>query len=344
MDHSDIAVLIPAYKPDERLNTLIRELIGAGFVKIVVVNDGSGEPFSQHFEGAIEQGALILGHEKNLGKGAALKTGLRYILSEMPSPVITADSDGQHTPADIHKIADAMIEHPDSLILGVRERKEMPLRSKLGNAITAFFFGLLTGLWVSDTQTGLRGLPACSLNGFALLAGDRYEYEMNMLINARHQNVTVFSVRIDTVYFDNNKGSHFRSVRDGARVYHLMFRQVLAFMGSSLIATAVDISVYTGLQLIFPHLVFMAIAVARVLSSLINFNINRAVVFRAQRDIRAVVRFVLLVLFMLVASYYLNILFRYLGISFFTSKVLADFLLFFINYNIQQSFIFRRKD
>lgn len=214
----------------------------------------------------------------------------------------------------------------------------------MGNSITAFFFGLLTGRWISDTQTGLRGLPTSSLNGFASLDGDRYEYEMNMLIAARYQNVTVFQVPIDTVYFENNKGSHFRSVRDGIRVYHLMFRQVLAFMGSSLIATAVDVCVYTGLQLLFPHLVFMAIAVARVFSSLINFNINRAVVFRAQRDTRAVMRFVILVLFMLVASYCLNMLFRRWDISFFTSKVLADLLLFFLNYNVQQSFIFRRKD
>jgi len=182
-----------------------------------------------------------------------------------------------------------------------------------------------------------------ALYGFAALEGDRYEYEMNMLVASRHQNVTIYQVPIDTVYFANNKGSHFRSIRDGARVYRLMFRQVLAFMGSSLIATIVDVAAYIALQMLFPDLVFMAVAVARALSGATNFVINRAVVFRVQRDARAVLRYVLLLAFMMCGGYYLNMLFRHMGVSFFSSKVLADFVLFFLNYHIQQSFIFRKK-
>ena len=162
MKYDSIAVLIPAYKPDRRLNKLVDDLREAGFINVVVVDDGGGEPFADIFAD-LRGKATVLTHPVNRGKGAALKTGLTEIMKTPGVGVVTADADGQHTPADVAKIADALLENPNTLIMGSRDKKAMPPRSKAGNTLTCGVFGLLTGLWISDTQTGLRGLPASAL-------------------------------------------------------------------------------------------------------------------------------------------------------------------------------------
>lgn len=342
MDYADIAVLIPAYKPDERLVELTKELVQDGF-RVVIVDDGSGDEYLPFFENAEAENARILRHEINRGKGAALRTGLLLISEDPGIPVITADSDGQHSPEDIRKIADKLSENPEALVLGMRDKSAMPPRSRAGNTITAFLFGALTGLWVEDTQTGLRGLPAHALSGFTMLEGDRYEYEMNMLLYVRHKRIPVVTVPISTIYFDNNRGSHFHTFKDGLRIYALLFGQILKFMGSSLIAGLVDTGIYTILQLIYPDLVFMAVCVARVTSSTINYIINRKVVFNVRRSNLMFLSYVLLVAFMLTANYLLITLFKSIGLSFITAKLLADLILFFVNYHIQQRVIFRKQ-
>ena len=217
MNYESIAVLIPAYKPDRRLNKLVDELIAKGFHRIVVIDDGGGAAYADIFRD-LSGKATVLTHEVNRGKGAGLKTGIREIMKTPNVGVVTADADGQHTPDDVAKIADALIAHPDALILGSRDKKAMPLRSKAGNTLTCGVFGLLTGLWISDTQTGLRGLPACALEAFSNLEGDRYEYEINMLIKANELKMPVEEVSIETIYIDNNSSSHFNGLKDGLNV------------------------------------------------------------------------------------------------------------------------------
>ena len=173
MNYESVAVLIPAYKPDRRLNKLVDKLIAKGFHRIVVIDDGGGAAYADIFRD-LSGKATVLTHEVNRGKGAGLKTGIREIMKTPGVGIVTADADGQHTPDDVAKIADALIAHPDALILGSRDKKAMPLRSKAGNTLTCGVFGLLTGMWISDTQTGLRGLPACALEAFSNLEGDRY--------------------------------------------------------------------------------------------------------------------------------------------------------------------------
>lgn len=343
MGYADIAVLIPAYQPDERMNTMIEDITRAGFRRIVVIDDGSGEAYSRIFAQAEKLGATVLTHEVNRGKGAGLKTGISHLLEHSPMPIITADSDGQHSPEDIAKIADALHKTPDSLILGTRNKKEMPLRSKLGNTITAFFFDAMTGMKIIDTQTGLRGLPISALQQFAVLYGDRYEYEMNMLLCARQLKLNVEQVPINTIYIDDNSGTHFNGWRDGSKIYALLFRQLLAFVGSSLAAGIVDTAIYWILQRLFPHMIFLSIGVARAISSTMNFIVNRDIVFRAETNIKAYVRYYLLVAFILMANYCLLRVFRYIGMTPLISKLLADFLLFFVNYYIQQGIIFKKK-
>lgn len=220
-----IWILIPAYKPDEKLLLLTQKLI-ADF-PVLVVDDGGGEAYGALFEKVQAMGALVLHHQVNRGKGAALKTGIAHLLQrEDCLGAVTADADGQHTPEDIARIAEAMQQEPDAMIIGGRDFSQMPPRSKTGNTITRFFFRLCTGLAISDTQTGLRGLPYALFDKLLQVSGDRYEYEMNMLLALKLWKTPYREISIQTVYLDNNSSSHFNALRDGMRVFSRLFRFV----------------------------------------------------------------------------------------------------------------------
>lgn len=213
-------VVIPALNPTAKLPGMIRELSPA---RIVVVNDGSAPEYDGVFGELKATGCVVLTHERNRGKGDALKTGIRYALGVYPNAdgVVTADADGQHSPKDIRRIAERMNETPKSVVLGVRDfsQKQTPFKSRFGNRMTSLAFRLKTGVKLDDTQTGLRGFPMCYA-GVALLAeGSRFEYEMNLLMTLRKAGIPLTAVPIETIYSDNNRSTHFRAVRDSLRVY-----------------------------------------------------------------------------------------------------------------------------
>lgn len=341
MKYENIAVLIPAYKPDRRLNQLVDELLDAGFSRLVVVDDGGGEAYQDIFRDLAGK-AEVLTHEVNRGKGAALKTGIARLMETPGVAVVTADADGQHTPADIARIADELIEHPDALVLGVRDKKQMPPRSKAGNTLTCAVFGLTTGLWISDTQTGLRGLPASALESFSALEGDRYEFELNMLIDARRHRLLVREVKIDTIYIDNNASSHFNALKDGLRIYGLLFRQVGAFMGSSLLSAGVDYLLFLLLRHLVPQIMLVAVIGARAVSSLVNYFVNREVVFRARQSHGSFIRYYLLVGAIALLDYLGILLLTQIGIGDLIAKILVDILLFVLSYRIQHKVVFNR--
>ena len=166
---------------------------------------------TEFFEAASPRLAKLLVHGRNRGKGAALKTGFAWIRANQSGTkgVVTADADGQHTVADITRVAEAVAEHPGGLVLGVRRfNGHVPFRSRFGNYWTMGFFWLITGLAVKDTQTGLRGIPRDLLDRVANLPGDRYEYETNVLLNLRQFGIPYTEVTIRTVYEDGNAASH----------------------------------------------------------------------------------------------------------------------------------------
>lgn len=345
MNYESLQILIPAYKPDEKLNKLIDDLKAAGFPNIVVVDDGGGETYRPFFEQARQQGATVLVHEVNRGKGAALKTGLKHIASAAPdSHVVTADADGQHRPEDIAKLADAIAQYPDALLLGSRDKKLMPPRSKAGNTLTCFMFWLTNGLWINDTQTGLRVLPPQTLERFSNIDGDRYEYEMNMLIIARRERVPVKEIGIETIYIDDNASSHFNALRDGMRIYKLLFRQFIAYAGSSLVATLVDYLGALLLRMVFPGAVALPTYSARAISSVVNFLMNKNLVFKNEKGNKfAVVKYYLLVAFVaFVSVQIIRLLHMVLGMPYLLSKIIADVVMFFFNYKVQDKFVFRR--
>lgn len=162
-----IVLVIPAYEPDNRLLALLTDLKENKIGPVVLVNDGSGLEYQEIFIKASElieeEGGILLVHKKNRGKGRALKTAFNYILSNFSDAigVVTADSDGQHTVEAIEKVKEELLGAPENLILGVRNFHDngIPWKSRLGNNLTEKVFRYLSGVHVSDTQTGLRGVP-----------------------------------------------------------------------------------------------------------------------------------------------------------------------------------------
>ena len=183
---------------------------------IILVDDGSGADFAPLFAIAQSNYACHLQrHADNKGKGRALKTAISYILDNFPNAkgIVTIDSDGQHTYEDMMKCLAEFLQHPDSLVLGVRTfEKSVPLRSKFGNLLTRDVLGAMTGMNVSDTQTGLRVIPMSWLPKLLTVEGERYEFEMNMLLEAKEDNILICEVGIATIYLDENQSSHLASI------------------------------------------------------------------------------------------------------------------------------------
>ncbi|MBQ1258104.1 MAG: glycosyltransferase family 2 protein [Clostridia bacterium] len=220
------AILIPAYKPDMRLVELTDLLLTHDDLSVVVVDDGSGESFKGVFD-ALDKRVHFITYPVNKGKGGALKTGIKYIYDNMPDceRLITADADGQHTYPDIKKVIEKSIECPGALVLGSREFDgNVPFRSKFGNSLTRFVFRAATGVKVRDTQTGLRGFDREGMKTFLDVPGDRYEYEINVLLVAARTKTPIHEVTIKTIYINENESSHFNPIKDSMKIYSCIFK------------------------------------------------------------------------------------------------------------------------
>ncbi len=343
MEHNtNVVILIPAYRPDEKLIQTIEALNKQ--YSIIVVDDGSGEAFAPIFQEAQQHGAMVIHHAVNLGKGRALKTGFNEIMLRYPGQgVVTADADGQHHFEDILSVAKALSEQTDTFVFGVRTFDQMPSRSRMGNTLMRFFFRTATGCKLSDTQTGLRGIPAHYLPAMMELKGERYEYEMSLLMELRTWNASYVEVPIHTLYFDGNKRSHFRGWKDGIRVFGGMLRYCV----TSLISVGADYGLY-NLFLWLPVKAFtpaVCFALARTGSCIVNYIGNRYFVFHQKKaDKKSIVYYFLLVLFgIVVGSNGVRILTR-INVPNILAKIIMDALLFFINYTVQKNFIFVNRE
>ena len=347
-----IALLIPALDPGPKLLNLLDELDGRWQGPIVLVDDGSGtEPKQSVFAAAQKRGCIVVVHAVNMGKGRALKTGFNECLLRWPqlAGVVTADADGQHTPEDICSCAEALRSSPKSLIMGCRcfDGDQVPLRSRLGNRITRTVMRVLCGVRVSDTQTGLRGIPADFMRELLTLAGERFEFETNMLLETSARNIPIREVTIQTVYEDKNSGSHFNPLIDSLRIYALF----LKFIASSLAGSVVDLAAFALLFPVLPALVPVpwriaaATAAARVLSAVVNYLCNRKLVFRSERTLgQSAVRYGCLCILQLCASAGLvTVLSKLIPIPVVLVKALVDTLLFFVSFQLQRGWVFLGK-
>lgn len=270
-------VLIPAYEPDKELIALTDRLVGEGF-SVLVVDDGSGENYADIFE-AVKQQATVLTLAKNRGKGAALKTGMRYIRDNVPACdyFITCDADGQHRVEDVIRVRDRL-HSGDHFVLTVRHATtKVPLRSKVGNSLSRYVYALLSNRYLADNQSGLRGFARMHIDWLIAVEKDNYDYEMNVLYYASKKNIRISTLPIEAIYIGNNESSHFSPVKDTIRIYKSLFwlarGTFIAFAISELLVLAV--SIILGYQHL--HITLPSIA---AISLLTQFLLNKYLCFK----------------------------------------------------------------
>ena len=308
-------VVIPAYKPDEKLTKLVDNL-SVNHLNIIVVKDG---PCDYDFSKL--NNIVLLEHQTNMGKGAALKTAFKYLKAQQANgTVVTSDADGQHLVKDILK-----------LIRGI------PIKSLLGNTITRMVFYSSSSKYIKDTQTGLRAFNTSQLDKMIEIEGDRYEYEMNMLYEFDSE--SIMQVPIETIYIENNETSHFNALKDSAKIY----KSILKFSTSSYLSFLVD---YFTFILLFYKLDVQSLVlsniIARAVSSTFNFYVNNKYVFKNKDKIlKKYIKYVTLVVFILALNTVVLKILQALGIRVFVAKIITEALMFIVSYNIQKRIIFK---
>ena len=340
---SSLAILIPSYNPGQNLLDLVLGLSSYQWNEIIVVNDGSSNESQIFFDNLKNiDNVHVINHSTNLGKGAAIKTGIEYLKNKKTrlDGLITADSDGQHLVEDIEKVAQSTKNRKNDVIFGVRSFEEgTPLKSKFGNKITKYLLYLFNDISIDDTQTGLRYLPVSIFSKLLTLPGNKYEYELECLFAIRNLGYNITQIQIKTVYIDDNAGSHFRPIIDSAKIYLVFAR----FSISSLLSFGLDISLF-AVFLSYLDSIFYATIMARIISGIFNFTLNRNIVFRANRNsnlLKKSIGYIILwailaVLSGLIVSSAQGVA-MHLIIPF---KIAIDLLLFLIAFYVQKNIIF----
>ena len=351
-----LAIVLPSLNPDRKFLGVVDGLNEKGFEHIVVVDDGSDGDHEKLFEQAkaAHPGIVVLHHGVNRGKGRALKTAFSYVSENMPDikGVITIDGDGQHLVDDIVACGERMLKEDGKVVLGCRDFNApgVPPRSIAGNKTTARLFRICYGIKLSDTQTGLRAIPAEYLMPFCGIEGERFEYETNMLLNMKRMGIGFAEQPITTVYDPEDYSSHYDAVKDSWRIFKVMFK----FLMSSLGSTVIDLTVFYLVMRFFgaaagKYAELLSTAVARALSSFANFNANNAVVFENHKGYkRALLRYYCLCIPQMLVSAGLvtlinHLLSNSLPLVATLIKFAVDICLFFISYQIQREWVFSQK-
>ena len=358
-DLSKISVVLPSLDPDEKLIAVVDGLLEYGFSDIILINDGSKQENLHYFTDLAAQHPEItlLHHEVNKGKGAALKNAFRWFLENRPEGfgVVTVDGDNQHHPEDTRRCCEHMMETGRS-VLGCRDftLPHVPSRSRFGNHTTSLIFKIFVGMTISDTQTGLRGFPREVIEKIVDVYGDRFEYETNMLLAFKTMGIPFDEVKIRTVYIEENKSSHFRVIHDSWRIYKLILAHFFRYTLSSIASAVVDTGLFALLSKVLSGLLTglsltaAAGIIARVVSSLFNFFLNKKVVFKTDCSTgKAMVRYYALALPQMAAQVLLTQgVYALLGIGDSANGLrtliyaVVMIALYFISYMIQQRWVF----
>ena len=355
---SRLAIVLPSLDPDAKFIGVVKGLIENGFENIIIVDDGSSPEHQNWFDEAVvySQGT-VLHHDVNKGKGRALKTAFSYILEHLPyeEGVLTIDGDGQHLIEDIIACGNLMLEHPNKVVLGCRDfdLPNVPPRSVAGNKLTSRMFKILFGIQLTDTQTGLRAIPAQYLKYFCGIPGERFEYETNMLLQMKRNGIEFLEQEIATVYDEEDYSSHYNALKDSWKVGKIMLKFLISgsgfrFLVSSILAFFVDTGIYYGLMRSFglgKKGLFQIMA--RIISSFLNFNMNRYYAFesRNNRYGKEFIRYYCLCIPQTAVSYVLVNYVQHLlsvaspGAAAFI-KIVIDTLIFLASYFIQKKWVF----
>lgn len=347
-----VVVLIPAYEPDFKLLQLIEELSNLNFKNILVVNDGSSIKCDPIFnEVARNANVKVITHAVNQGKGRALKSGFNVILNDYKDSIgcVTVDSDGQHLPEDIESCSKALLRESEKLVLGVRnfDDKTIPFRSRFGNKLTKKVISVFGGVNIEDTQTGLRALSTENMRRFMKTSGEGYEFEMNMLMDAKENNIDFNQIPITTVYINDNESSHFNPITDSLKIYKVFLKYISSSLASSVIdITLFAILIYLLNDVFINSYILISTIIARVISILFNYRLNFMQVFNSENlKSGSFFRYILLAIIqMLTSAFLVSLISQSFSANETIIKVIVDIGLFFISFVIQRELVFTKEN
>jgi len=223
-----ICCVLPCYNVADRCGEVLRQ-IASYADHIVAVDDGSSDETGAVLRSIADlhpKKIQVISFLENRGKGAGLLAAFQRALDEISFDVlITIDADGQHNPVDLPRLAQACVSQQAALVIGERvARGPMPWRSRLGNGLTSKLFQRLYPVSPQDTQSGLRAMNREFLEAIVkIIKPSRYETELQILMLALDLQIPLSTVPIQTLYFDQNRLSHFRPVKDSLRIYWAFF-------------------------------------------------------------------------------------------------------------------------
>jgi glycosyltransferase involved in cell wall biosynthesis len=228
--HHKCCVLIPTFNNA----TAIKEVLDGVLeftTNIVVVNDGSTDNTAAILSSYPD--LLVINHPKNMGKGMALRTGFREAYKFGYHYAISIDSDGQHYPDDLHLFVDQIELHPKAIIIGARnmDQPNVPGKSSFGNRASTFWFWVVTGIKLTDTQSGYRLYPLEPLNSIRFITR-KYEFEIEVMVRSFWKGVEVLSIPIKVFYPPaDERITHFRPFKDVTRItlLNIVFVLLAAF-------------------------------------------------------------------------------------------------------------------
>ena len=342
-------VVIPSYNPDVKLSMLVDELIMSGFSDIIIVDDGSDfgiRNVETTFEYVKEKAeCTILHHPSNLGKGMALKTGFKFCMHNRGKDtlIVTMDDDGEYSVADVNACLEDYEEH---LKAGTYSTKRLVVNKIAGIAMT-----YLCGVDVKDVQTGLRLIPIKYMKKLLKVEGERFDYEINMLVELKYNNIATAEHIISKERETTIRYAKYNPIWDICRLIAVM----LKYAASSLAATALDVVLFyliilsmddTLLDIDKSAGMFMATVVARVVSSTFNCVVNKRTVFNSDEPMKwVIIKFYIFSILRALVSYAMILgasymLGTYADTATVIVKLIVDLILFFAGYGIQKKFIF----
>lgn len=207
-----IAAIIPAFNAQRTLPPVVEEALKY-IEPVIVVDDGSSDSTGDVARAA---GAMVLRHEKNRGKGAALKTAFEWAIENNFDAVITLDADGQHLPSEIPKF---LAVRDADLVIGGRAHHfgQMVPRRRTANRISAWCIAKAAGVPVSDSQSGFRRYSTRFLRAVKLHT-DGFDLESEVIVLAGKRGFRIITIPIDLGFVDGVSTSHFKPLKDVLRI------------------------------------------------------------------------------------------------------------------------------
>lgn len=356
---NDLAIILPSLDPDYKFKRVIDELVEGKFKNIVIVDDGSDDSHQEYFDYADKYPeCYVIHHDGNKGKGRALKTAFQFVIDNLPDALgaITIDGDGQHLTKDIINCGEVMLQRKNEVVLGSRDFDQpgVPPRSVAGNKTTAKMFKLLFNIDITDTQTGLRAIPRQYLELFTRVEGERFEYETNMLLQMKRDNIKFYEQKIETVYDQEDYSSHYNAVKDSLRVAKVMLKFLFSGCGfkylvSSVVSVLVDNGIFYLLTAKFgvaSQIILQSIST--FLSSVLNFNLNKYFAFKTKGNyLKEIVQYYCICIprtavSILMTHFVLKGLVITSPSLATAAKFAVDIILFFVVYFIQKKWIFKK--